>query len=28
LRGFREGSKAVSSGIAIMRHWPHIADIN
>lgn len=28
LRGFREGSKAVSSGIAIMRHWPQIADIN
>jgi hypothetical protein len=26
LRGFREGGKAVNSGIAIMRHWPRIAD--
>jgi hypothetical protein len=26
LRGFREGGKAVSSGIAIMGHWPRIAD--
>jgi hypothetical protein len=26
LRGFREGGKAVNSGIAIMRHWPSIAD--
>jgi hypothetical protein len=26
MRGFREGGKAVNSGIAIMRHWPRIAD--
>jgi TIR domain len=28
VRGFREGGKAVSSGIAIMRHWSQIADEN